>query len=47
MKKYYRINEERNALQAIKKSKENWIDYILRRNCLLRHVIEAKIDGRL
>jgi hypothetical protein len=47
MEKCYGINEERNTLQTIKKRKENWIDYILRRNCLLRHVIESKIEGTL
>ena len=26
---------------------ENWIDYILRRNCLLRHVIATKVEGRV
>jgi hypothetical protein len=45
--KCYRINEERNILQAIKRRKENWIDYILRRNCLLRHVIATKVERRL
>jgi hypothetical protein len=24
-----------------------WIGHILRRNCLLKHVIEGKIDGRI
>ena len=47
IKKCYRVNEERSILQTIKKRKENWIDYILRRNCLLRHVIEAKVEGGL
>ena len=27
--------------------KDNWIGYILRRNCLLQHVIEGKIQGRI
>jgi hypothetical protein len=29
-----------------KKGKAAWIRYILRRNCLLNHVIEEKMDGR-
>jgi hypothetical protein len=47
MKKCYRVKEERNVLWTIKTRKNNWIDYILRRNCLLRQVIEARIEGRL
>jgi hypothetical protein len=27
--------------------KDNWTGYILRRNCLLQHVIEGKIQGRI
>jgi hypothetical protein len=26
--------------------KDKWIGHILRRNCLLKHVIEGKIEGR-
>jgi hypothetical protein len=26
--------------------KANWICHILRRNCLLKHIIEGKIEGR-
>jgi hypothetical protein len=33
-----RVNEQRNILHET-----NWIGHILRRNCLLRHVIEGKI----
>jgi hypothetical protein len=29
------------------KWKANWIGYILRRNCLLRQVLEGKIKGRI
>jgi hypothetical protein len=42
-----RVEEERNILQTIKRRKANWIGDILRRNCLLKHVIEGKIEGRL
>jgi hypothetical protein len=27
--------------------KPNWIGHILRKNCLIRHVIEGKIGGRI
>jgi len=46
MKKYYlRVKEQRNILHEIRKRKANWIDHILRRNCLLQRVIEGKIKG--
>jgi hypothetical protein len=41
----HRVKEERNILRTIKRRKANWIGNILRRNCLLKHVIEGKIDG--
>ena len=34
-------------LQTIKRRKVNWIGHILRRNCLLKHVIEGKREGRI
>jgi hypothetical protein len=34
--------KERNILHTIKRRKANWIGHILRRNCLLKHVIEEK-----
>jgi hypothetical protein len=40
----YRVKEERNILQTLKRSKANWIDQMLRRNCLLQHVIEGNIE---
>ena len=42
-----RVKEEMNILQTIKRKKANWIGYILRRNCLIKHVIEGKIEGRV
>ena len=39
------INEQRNILHEIRKRKANWIGHILRRNCLLKQVIEGKIKG--
>ena len=42
-----RVNEQRNILREIRKRKANWIGHILRRNCLLRQVIEGKIKGEM
>jgi hypothetical protein len=42
----HRVKEERNILPTVKRRKANWIGHILRRNCLLKHVIEGKIEGR-
>jgi hypothetical protein len=42
-----RVKEERDILQTIKRRKANWIGHILLRNCLLQHVIEGKIEGRI
>ena len=41
MKKCYL--QQRNILHEIRKRKANWIGHILRRNCLLKQVIEGKI----
>jgi hypothetical protein len=41
------ISEQRNILHEIRKRKANWIGHVLRRNCLLKQVIEAKIKGRI
>jgi hypothetical protein len=41
----HRINEERNILHAIKRRRSNWICHILHRNCLLKRVIEGKMEG--
>jgi ribosomal 50S subunit-associated protein YjgA (DUF615 family) len=38
------VKEERNIVHTIKRRKANWIGHILRRNCLLKHVIEGKIE---
>jgi hypothetical protein len=42
-----RVKEERNILHTIKRRKANWIGHILCRNCLLKHIIERKIEGRI
>jgi hypothetical protein len=38
---------ERYVLYIIKRRKANLIGNILRRNCLLKYVIEGKIEGRI
>jgi len=38
-----RVKEERNILQTMKRRKVTSIGHILRRNCLLKHVIEGNI----
>jgi hypothetical protein len=43
----HRLKEKGNILHRIRRRKDNWIGHILRRNCLLKHVIEGKIEGRI
>jgi hypothetical protein len=43
----HRVKEEMNILHTIQRRKANWIGHILRRNCLLKHVVEGKIEGRI
>jgi hypothetical protein len=40
-----RVKEQKNILHEESKRKANWIGHILRRNCLLRQIIEGKIKG--
>jgi hypothetical protein len=42
-----RVSEQRNMLHEIRKREANWIGHILRRNCLLKQVIEGKIQGQI
>ena len=42
-----RIMEERNILRKIKRRKANWIGNTWRRNCLLEHVMDGKMEGRI
>ena len=42
-----RVNEQRNILHEIRKRKANWIGHILRRNRLLKQVIEGKIKREM
>ena len=41
------VTEQRNILNAIRKRKANWIGHILRRNFLLKQVIEGKIKEEI
>jgi hypothetical protein len=43
----HRVKEERNILHKISRRKTNWIGHILLKNCLLKHVIEGKMEGRI
>jgi len=47
MKRYYIVKMDRNILNTVKRRKANWIGHILRRNCLLKQVIEGKIERRI
>jgi hypothetical protein len=40
-----RVKVQRNFVHEMSKRKVNWIDYILRRNCLLQRATEGKIKG--
>jgi hypothetical protein len=43
----YTVKEKRNILYVIKRRGASLIGHILRRNCLLKHVIEGKIEGKI
>jgi hypothetical protein len=43
----HRVKEERNIVHTIKRRKANGIGHILRGNCLLKHVIEGTLEGRI
>ena len=43
-KKYY-TESRRRGIHTIKRRKANWFGHILRRRCLLQHVIEGKLEG--
>ena len=42
-----RVKEERKILRTVIKRKAKWTGHILRRNCLLKHIIERKVEGRM
>ena len=39
------LMEDTNILHKIERRKTNWIVHILRKNCLVEHAIEGKIEG--
>jgi hypothetical protein len=41
----HRVKKELDILHTIKRMKANCILHFLSRNCLLKHVIEGKIEG--
>jgi hypothetical protein len=41
------VKEERNILHTLNRRKANCIGHILHRNCLLKHVIEGRLQGRI
>jgi hypothetical protein len=43
----HRVKEERNIVHTINRREVHWIGHILRRNCLLIHIIEGKIEGAI
>ena len=42
VEEWQRVKEDRNILSAVKRRKTKWTGHILRRICLLKHVIEGK-----
>jgi hypothetical protein len=42
----HRVKEKRNVLHAIKRMAD-WIGHVLHRNCLVKHIIEGKIEGEM
>jgi hypothetical protein len=43
----HRVKEERNILHKIRRRKADWVGHIFGRNCLLKHVIEGKLEERI
>jgi hypothetical protein len=39
--------KDRNILRTINRRKANWAGHNLHRNCLLKHVIYGKMEGRI
>jgi len=44
---FHRVREERNIIYAINLRKASCIGHVLRRNCLLKHVIERNLEGTI
>jgi hypothetical protein len=43
----HRVKEDRNIVHVMNRRKANWIAQILRYNCLLKNVIQEKLEGRI
>jgi len=43
----HKVKEDRNIIHTVIWRKFNWIGLIWRRNCLLKHVIQGKIEERI
>jgi len=43
----HRVKEKRNILHTVKRRKANCIGHFLCKKCLLEHVIEGKVEGRI
>ena len=41
----HRVKEEWKILRTVNRREANWIGHILRRNCLLKHIIERQTEG--
>jgi hypothetical protein len=41
-----KVKEARNTLQTTKKREANWIGHFLRTHCLVRHIVEEKVEGK-
>ena len=39
--------EQRNTIHKIKRRKAYWTGHILRKNCLLKHVIEGNVEEKI
>jgi hypothetical protein len=40
------IDKERNTLHRVNRKTDNWFGHFLRRNCLVKDLIERKIEGK-
>ena len=41
-----KISKERNTVHAVNRRQDNWFGHFLRRNCLVKDLIEGKIEGK-
>jgi hypothetical protein len=43
----HKIHRQKHYCECAKRKNASWIGHIWRRNCLLKHVIEGKLEGRI